>query len=929
MAILPIKYARARGLSALALALALTLVGCGETQRTPEQHIERAKDYLGEGKSKEAEIELRNALAQAPDNPQAHILLAEISMSTGNYLMAETALKKAAETGVSPHTLRYPMARALLMQGRAEEALKASAPETQDSQLNRLRLLDIQSRALLQLGRMEESCARVGEMRGIEADDVLTLLGGARCAYAQGRDFATAEAALRAALGEHDGNAEIWGMLADLAWQQDKKKEAEQAYLEAIKRDPFQHNARIGLVTLYLADSRLDEALEQAETARKVNPTPFSNYLIARVQFSKGNHQLALDQAAQVLKTAGDHLPSLLIHGASALSLGRMQVAEQHLGRYLAQNPGSDYARQLLASAQLRNNAPDKALETVAPLLRATEQDLRTLALAGEVYQKLGDFNKAAFYLDKVTRLDPDATSFRVQHGATRLAAGDIDLGLLELEAASRLDLKEFKADAALVAHHLSTRDHDKALAAIENWLGKQPANPMPYNLRGFVKVTRGDKAGAREDFDKALVLRPDFMPALKNLARLDVSDNNIDGARKRFQNVLAKDAGNLDAMLEMASLAARENKRAESAQWLRKAADAHPKAMEPRLRLVRHHLAGNASQQALAAAREALTAQPDSPDALELLARVQSAIGEHESAASSLSRALALKPDAAELHYQLALVQGVLLRGEAVKASLNRAIALQPGHPQASKALALLEQEQGNAQNALRIARQLQRVDARGGQLLEGDILMKQNKPREALAAYQKAWSQRAGADLVSRLHQAMLASGNAAGADAHISNWLREHDGDLANREYLALSHLQRKQFPQAAAQYEALLRLQPGSGNHLNNLAWIYQAMGDARALDLAEQAHRIAPDHPAVLDTLGWILVSRGDTRRGLELLQRAVSKPVVAAGTRYRLAAALAKTGDKVKARQILRPLLRDAKAFPERGEAQALLEQLG
>jgi putative PEP-CTERM system TPR-repeat lipoprotein len=921
--------ASSRLLAGILLAATLGLAGCADKGRTPEEHIERAKDFLGQGKAKEAEIELRNALVRSPDNPQVHTLLAEISMSIGNYLMAETSLNKAREAGVSPQALRYPMARTLLMQGRAEEALKAAAPDTRDSQTNRLRLLDIQSRALAQLNRADESCARVADMQAMEPDNVLTVLGRARCAFLKSRDFATVASELQTALGKDPKNAEVWGALADLAWQQGKKPEAERAYLEAIKHDPFQQNARLGLVTLYLSEKRHDEALAQAETTRKINPTPFASYLIARVQLSKGDYQSALDHAANVLKVVPDHLPTMLVHGASALALGHLQLAETHLGRYVAQNPGNTYARQLLTATQLKTGAPDKALASLQPLLQGNGQDIRTLALAGEIYESKGDIKKAASYFQQVTQLDPKLAAYRAQHGALRLALGESGIGQSELEAASRLDPKDHKADAAMIAHHISSRNFDKAQAAIEQWLRKQPGNPMPHNLKGFLLVTRGDKAGARANFEKALALQPDFMPAVKNLAGLDVGEKNIAGAKKRFQGVLAKEPDNIEAMLELASLALRENNRAEQGQWLRKAADANPKAMEPRLRLVRHHLDGNNGEQALAVAREAVNAQPDNLSALELLARVQSTVGEHNNAASTLVRALALRPDSPDLHYQLAMVQGVLRQTDKARASLVKTLSLKPDHIPASTALALMEQDLGNGPRALEIARAMQRANTHGGLILEGDILMRQNKPREALAVYQKALGPRTEATLASRIHRAMLGAGDALAADARIMAWLRAHDGDLATRQYLALSHLRRKQYPQAAAQYEAMLRLQPDHVMHMNNLAWTYQLMGDPRALDLAEKAYRKAPESLTVLDTLGWVLVNRGDTRRGVEMLRKAASQPATTPGTRYRLAAGLAKAGDKAKAREILQPLLRDKTMFPERSEAQALLDKLG
>ncbi len=43
-----------------------------------------------------------------------------------------------------------------------------------------------------------------------------------------------------------------------------------------------------------------------------------------------------------------------------------------------------------------------------------------------------------------------------------------------------------------------------------------------------------------------------------------------------------------------------------------------------------------------------------------------------------------------------------------------------------------------------------------------------------------------------------------------------------------------------------------------------------------METAERAYKLEPDNAAVADTLGWMLVEQGNTKRGVELLQKAVA-----------------------------------------------------
>jgi predicted Zn-dependent protease len=99
-------------------------------------------------------------------------------------------------------------------------------------------------------------------------------------------------------------------------------------------------------------------------------------------------------------------------------------------------------------------------------------------------------------------------------------------------------------------------------------------------------------------------------------------------------------------------------------------------------------------------------------------------------------------------------------------------------------------------------------------------------------------------------------------------------------------------------------------------------------DKRAISFAEQALKLAPDSPAVMDTLGWLLVQEGQSARGMMLLQQALSKTPDAAEIQYHLAAGFNKMGDRARAQSELERLLASGVAFSREHEARALLNQL-
>ena len=111
-------------------------------------------------------------------------------------------------------------------------------------------------------------------------------------------------------------------------------------------------------------------------------------------------------------------------------------------------------------------------------------------------------------------------------------------------------------------------------------------------------------------------------------------------------------------------------------------------------------------------------------------------------------------------------------------------------------------------------------------------------------------------------------------------------------------------------------------------MNNLAWLYHANGNPKALTIAQKAHEIFPDSGAITDTLGWLYVENGQAQEGLTLLRRAVQQAPNKLDIRYHLAVALAKTGDAAAAKELLREILATGKEFTASAEAEALLEKL-
>jgi tetratricopeptide (TPR) repeat protein len=172
-----------------------------------------------------------------------------------------------------------------------------------------------------------------------------------------------------------------------------------------------------------------------------------------------------------------------------------------------------------------------------------------------------------------------------------------------------------------------------------------------------------------------------------------------------------------------------------------------------------------------------------------------------------------------------------------------------------------------------------------------------------------------------------ALMRLGRPLDAITLLSEWIDSNPSDFLALEQLAEIYIVSQDLERAAKRLEAILERKPYEVVALNNLAWVYQQRGDQRAYGLARQAYLLAPG-PQTADTLGWILVTSGQSTAGLGLLRQALLEAPNDPRVRYHFSIALRDTGSKEEAIKHLRIVSSTPGDFIEKREALETLRQL-
>ncbi len=919
----------------LALAFTLPLAGCWD--KNPASHIQEARLAIQKSDFKTAIIELKSALQIASDNAEARLLLGQTFHSVGQWANSEKELRKALELGMQADRVLPLLARTLVEMGKNQEAVDLAIPQAGLTADALASLQAEKASALMALNKSAEAEAAIarGEktLALIDANAFSNDLQLAKARLAMFRNQPPQAAALLDVALQRDPKfIPALYLQAQLQLAERKTQETLKTYERIIAAKPNEVLAHLGIVELKLQNNELAAAEKSLLAAEKIDANSLLvKYARAKLSMLKGDLKRSNEVLQQVLRVLPNHLPALMLDAVVSFGLGNYERSLSSAQKVLGRAPGHPYATKLVAANELRRGNAKVALDLLQPLSQANPQEVELLSMLGEAYLQTKQYDKAMASLDRAVVLQPENAKIKQDLARGYYEQGRTDLALQQLEQVTSQHHKVGSADFSLISLYMVRNEFDKALQAIAAVEKESPDNPLVGKLKGIALLGKNDRAGARRAFERSIALRPDYFPAAANLARMDIAENRPDAARQRFESILKADAKNTQAMMALAELAISKKAEKEALDWMERAAKVDQKAIPPRAGLVRYHLAKHAPERALTFAREAVSANPDSPEALGLLASVQMQSGDKPSALSSYIKLAEKAPKSAEAMYQLGAAQAASKRFEAGRASFEKALALQPGHEAALGALLALDVADNKFDTALQRARAFQARNSKApaGFVREGDILIKQKQYAQAAKAYEQGLS-RSGeqnVQLFAKMQAALVRAGNKKLADQKLVELLSRHPKDVRVQAYAADYYQSVGSNAEALRIYENLRQSQPNA-TLLNNMAVLYQRMQDARALSVAEQAFKLAPNDPTIMDTLGWILLAQGETTRSVDLLKQAASKLPNSAVVRYHLAAALARTGLKAEAKRELDASLKSGSGFPEAEAARKLAASL-
>jgi tetratricopeptide (TPR) repeat protein len=303
-----------------------------------------------------------------------------------------------------------------------------------------------------------------------------------------------------------------------------------------------------------------------------------------------------------------------------------------------------EFARKLLASTLIQRGKMMAGAIFAPPRPDPRWPQLRQLAVAD---------------LERALKHVPDQPEAYLLLGRLQsLPGGDRNAAVVALTEAIRLSDEEPKMQfEALILHVGLDENPEHRLADLNKAVELEPSNPVPWRMRGSLKLSGGKPEAAVADFDVALKLDPKHAATYEVRGLALTMLKRLDEARESYGHAVELAPKSPALLLQHAQVSYLSEKFADAAsdatQVLRIDSENGAALLLRSQALAR--LGKN--DEALADIESLLKLRPDLPPALRARAVIESSLGKTDEAIADLEKVCQQEPEDLECRFQLALL--------------------------------------------------------------------------------------------------------------------------------------------------------------------------------------------------------------------------------------------------------------------------------
>lgn len=498
---------------ALAWVINLNLAG-------KEELLESGKEYAAQDLHQEASIQFRKALEEDASYGEARLELARAYMRLGQLRQAMAEAIRAADLMPQNVEAQLEAIRFLLVTRQFEDA-RARADALLKVDPKNVEALIARAGATARLVDLENGIFEMERAVQLIPQDpnAYMMLGALRSS----QDLKAAEAAFKKAVEVAPKSPAAMRALAAFYWRSGNAMEAEVWIRRLVDLDPLSVASQQLLVSFLIATNREGEAEAPLKDLVAKSKNPAAEFMLADYYTQLGRPGDATPILERLAGDKTNQVQAKLRLARFYFLDGRSQDAHRMIADVLAADGRNVNALTMRANLLLNERNFAQALEVANDALRVQASSVDAKRMVAEAHAGQGNLELAIRALTELLQVDSRQSQARV-----RLA--QLYLLRKQLDTAKRVADEAVTADPNAVAPllvraqvHLARGETDAAARDLAPINQAAPDIAQLQVLLGDVSLRRRQFQEARRAFDRARVLAPNDIDALRGMLTLEI----------------------------------------------------------------------------------------------------------------------------------------------------------------------------------------------------------------------------------------------------------------------------------------------------------------------------------------------------------------------------------------------------------------------
>lgn len=484
------------------------------------------------------EAEFKKAIALAPANVQAHLLLAGFYASQKRWPEAEQAGQTAVKTAPKDIGARKELARIYFAEGKQEAGEQTLRQASQDLS-NDPEGATLLANYYLATGQAAKARAEYARLSSAHPSDLSMQEGYVRALLAD-NDPAAAQTQVNGLMKKHGKDPKVIALNAIVMIQNGRASDAEASLQTAVQDSPKDPFLEYWLGRAALANGHDDLAEKSFLAAEQIDPNAtVAENALAQLASQRGDLGLLLTTANKMITANPAGQRGYIWRAIAEFRYKQIDKAEADLNKAISLDPRAPEAYIELARVRF---AEKKLPEGAALLEKALQSDPDSVAalrllVAYDIYSKKPDSALARVMAQ--INLRPKNSGF--YDLLAQLEMGGHQLGQAAAAAQKAMQLAPGDPQATMLYAQIEVQNGQAAAAskAWQNWVQAHPQDASAFAILGEIEESQGDFNAADADYRRALAIQSNQPLAANNLAYR-----------------LLEDGGNRDVALTLAQIA-------------------------------------------------------------------------------------------------------------------------------------------------------------------------------------------------------------------------------------------------------------------------------------------------------------------------------------------------------------------------------------